>query len=210
MNIFNRIIMIIIMLFLIVSSIVAGVNIFTGLFEWQGVADRIVNAINSMNPYIMALILFAIMAVSLIILIFEFYRRKIKVANISADQSGKSMLAVKTVSRQIREKLLEIDGVANPRVSIIPRQDGIIINSFSRISEGVDVASKTKEIREMTSDFASKNLGFKVLKSNYTATGFVPKKEKEAGDIKKEEPEAVIEPETEKESEPYEKENESF
>jgi hypothetical protein len=210
MNIFNRIIMIIIMLFFIVSSIVAGVNIFTGLFEWQDVSDRFVSAINSMNPYVMALILFAILAVSLIILIFEFYRRKIKVANISADQSGKSMLELKTVSRQIREKLLEIEDVVNPRVSIIPGQNGIIINSFSKISEGIDVAGKTKEIREMTADFAFKNLGLKVLKSNYTATGFVPKKEKKAGVIKEEEPEAVIEPETEKESEPYEKENESF
>jgi len=208
MNVFNRIIMIVIMLFLIVSSIVAGVNIFTGLFEWQDVAGRLVNAISNVNPYIMALILFAILAISLIILIFEFYRRKIKVANISADQSGKSMLALKTVSRQIKEKLLEIEDVVNPRVSIIPRQDGIIINSFSKISEGVDVAGKTKEIREITGDFASRNLGFKVLKSNYTATGFVPKKEKKAEDIRKEEPEAVKEPEAEEESGASEKESE--
>jgi len=184
MNIFNRIIMIILMLFLIVSSIVVGVNMFTGLFEWQDVADRFVNSINNTNPLVIALSLFAVLVISLVILIFEFYRRKIKVANISTDQSGKSMLALKTVSSQIREKLSDIEDVVDPKVRVIPKQDGIIINSFSKISEGVDVAGKTKEIREMTGDYASKNLGFKVIKSNYTATGFVPRKEKKTEERK--------------------------
>jgi hypothetical protein len=201
MNIFNRIIMIILMLFLIVSSIVVGVNMFTGLFEWQDVADRFVNSINNTNPLVIALSLFAVLVISLVILIFEFYRRKIKVANISTDQSGKSMLALKTVSSQIREKLSDIEDVVDPKVRVIPKQDGIIINSFSKISEGVDVAGKTKEIREMTGDYASKNLGFKVIKSNYTATGFVPRKEKKTEEIKNKEPESGEEPEIKNESE---------
>jgi hypothetical protein len=201
MNIFNRIIMIILMLFLIVSSIVVGVNMFAGLFEWQDVADRFVNSINNTNPLVIALSLFAVLVISLVILIFEFYRRKIKVANISTDQSGKSMLALKTVSSQIREKLSDIEDVVDPKVRVIPKQDGIIINSFSKISEGVDVAGKTKEIREMTGDYASKNLGFKVIKSNYTATGFVPRKEKKTEEIKNKEPESGEEPEIKNESE---------
>jgi len=174
---------------------------FTGLFEWQDVADRFVNSINNTNPLVIALSLFAVLVISLVILIFEFYRRKIKVANISTDQSGKSMLALKTVSSQIREKLSDIEDVVDPKVRVIPKQDGIIINSFSKISEGVDVAGKTKEIREMTGDYASKNLGFKVIKSNYTATGFVPRKEKKTEEIKNKEPESGEEPEIKNESE---------
>ncbi len=80
--------MVIIMLSLIASSIVAGVNILANLFEWRDVADRILNFIQSPNPYIKALILFAILVVSLIVLIFEFYRRKVKVASISILASG--------------------------------------------------------------------------------------------------------------------------
>ncbi|MCJ7666251.1 MAG: hypothetical protein MUO59_05895 [Actinobacteria bacterium] len=85
MNIFNRIIMVVLMLFLIASSVVVGVNIFTDLFKWQDIADKAVNFIQSANPYIMVLILFGILIISIIVLIFEFYRRRTKVANISKD-----------------------------------------------------------------------------------------------------------------------------
>ncbi len=88
-NIFNRIITVILMLCLIVFSIVAIVNVFVGLFEWSAIVDSITNYITNLNPYILAAILFLILVIALIILIFEFYRRKIKIANITSNQSGK-------------------------------------------------------------------------------------------------------------------------
>ena len=199
MNIFNRIIMVIMMLFLIVSSIVAGVNIFANLFNWQDIADRVTEFFQMTNPYILALVLFAILVISLIVLIFEFYRRKIKVANISTDQSGKSMIALKTISTQVRENLAGLEDVVDPRVKIIPKHNGIVINSFSKLRKGVDITDKTKEIRDTADDFASKNLGFKVIKSNYTATGFVTKNEMKVKEIKKEESEIKDEPEVQEE-----------
>ena len=189
MNIFNRIIMIIAMLCLIVISIVAIVNIFMNLFEWSTIADRIINYSKSMSPYILAGILFLVLVIALIILIFEFYRRKIKHANISTDQSGKTMVTLKTAAMQIRESLNNIQGMIDPKAKVIPRHDGIIINIFSKLITGISVVDKTKEIRETASNFASKNLGFKVLQTNYTATGFITKKvkEEELKEIKQEE-----------------------
>ncbi|MBE3092466.1 MAG: hypothetical protein IMZ51_02210, partial [Chloroflexi bacterium] len=58
---------------------------------------------------------------------------------------------------------------------------------FSKLITGISVVDKTKEIRETASNFASKNLGFKVLQTNYTATGFITKKVKEVKVIKEEE-----------------------
>jgi len=176
MNIFNRIIMVILLLSLIVFSIVSIVNIFTDLFKWSDIADRILNFSQNVNPFITALVLFFVLAISLIILIFEFYRRKIKTANISSDQSGKTMLTLKTVSSQIKESLIGMEDISDTRVKIIPKHDGIIINIFSRLAEGVNVTEKTKEVREAASEFASKNLGFKVINTNYTAVGFTPRK----------------------------------
>ncbi|MHB8278559.1 MAG: alkaline shock response membrane anchor protein AmaP [Candidatus Humimicrobiaceae bacterium] len=189
MNIFNRIIMIIAMLCLIVISIVAIVNIFMNLFEWSTIADRIINYSKSMSPYILAGILFLVLVIALIILIFEFYRRKIKHANIFTDQSGKTMVTLKTAAMQIRESLNNIQGMIDPKAKVIPRHDGIIINIFSKLITGISVVDKTKEIRETASNFASKNLGFKVLQTNYTATGFITKKvkEEELKEIKQEE-----------------------
>ena len=103
MNVFNRILVVILMLFLIISSIVVMVNIFANLFEARDIAGRIVVFSQGINPWIAAAIAFGVFAVSLVILIFEFYRRKVKVANVASDQAGKTMVSLKTVSGQIQE-----------------------------------------------------------------------------------------------------------
>lgn len=171
--------MVIAMLCLIVFSIVAIVNTFANLFEWSAISDRIINYATGLNQYILAAILFLIFVIALIILIFELYRKKTNMASISADPTGKTMVTLKTSAAQIRESLNNVQDLINPQVKVIPRQNGIIINIFSKLVTGVNIAEKTKEIRETASNFASKNLGFKVLQTNYTATGFVTKKIKE-------------------------------
>ena len=188
MNIFNRIIMVILMLCLIVFSIVTIVNIFfVNLFKWSAVAGSVISYANNLNPYILTAVLSFVLVIALIILILEFYRRKIKLANISTDQSGKTMVTLNTAAMQIRESLNNIQGVIGPQVKVAPRQNGIIIDIFSKLITGISVTDKTKEIRETASDFASKNLGFKVLQTNYTATGFITKKVKEVKAVKEEE-----------------------
>src|SRR5665647_2063135 len=179
------------MLCLIVFSIVAIVNIFVGLFEWSTISDRIASYAANQNPYILAGILFLVLVIALIILISEFYRSKIKLASISTDPSGKTMVTLKTSAAQIRESLNSIQGVIDPQVKVVPRQNGIIIDIFSKLITGINVAYKTKEIREAASNFASTNLGFKVLQTNYTATGFITKKVKEVKVIKEEVPKEV-------------------
>jgi hypothetical protein len=175
------------MLCLIVFTIVAIVNIFAGLFEWSTAADRIIKYSTNLNPYILAAILFSVLVIAIIILIFEFYRRKIKLANIYTDQSGKTMITLKTAAKQIRESLNNIEDMTGPKVKVIPGHDGIIINTFSKLTIGVNVTDKTKEIRDAASNFAVSKLGFKVLQSNYTVTGFTGKKVKEAKLTKEEE-----------------------
>lgn len=176
--------MVILMLFFIVFSIVAAVNIFANLFQWSDIADRIANYINEANPYVALAVLILILLISLIILVFEFYRRKIKVANITADNSGRTMVTLKTVSDQVKESINNIEDMHAPLVKIIPKNDGIIINIFSKIAIGVNVLDKTKEIRETATNFASNNLGFRVLQTNYTATGFIQKQQKAPEEIK--------------------------
>jgi len=191
-NVFNRIIMVILMLCLIVFSIVTIVNIFfVNLFKWSTVADSITSYVNNLNPYILAAVLSFVLVIALIILISEFYRRKIKLANISTDPSGKTMVTLKTSAQQIRESLNNIQGVMDPQVKVVPRQNGIIIDIFSKLITGISVVDKTKEIRETASNFASRNLGFKVLQTNYTATGFITKKVKDVNVIKEEVPKEV-------------------
>jgi hypothetical protein len=186
-NVFNRIVMTIAMLALIVFSIVAIINVFVSFFVWSTVANSIISYATNLNPYILTGILFLVLVIALIIFIFEFSRRKIKLANISTDPSGKTMVTLKNSAMQIRESLNNIQDVMDPQVKVVPRQNGIIINIFSRLVTGISVVDKTREIREAASNFAISNLGFKVLQTNYTATAFVTKKVKEVKTIKQEE-----------------------
>ena len=101
------------------------------------------------------------------------------------------MVTLKNSAQQIRESLNNIQGVIDPQVKVVPRQNGIIIDIFSKLISGINIADKTKEIRETASDFASKNLGFKVLQTNYTATGFITKKVKDVKAVKEEVPKEV-------------------
>jgi hypothetical protein len=152
---------------------------FVNLFKWSTVADSITGYVNNLNPYILTAVLSFVLVIALIILISEFSRRKINQANISTDQSGKTMVTLKTAANQIRESLNNIQGVIDPQVKVVPRQNGIIVDIFSKLITGISVTDTTREIRENASNFASKNLGFKVLQTNYTVTGFVTKKVKE-------------------------------
>lgn len=160
-------------------------------FEWSALADRIASYAANQNPYILAGILILIFIIALILLIFEFYRRKVKLANIYTDSTGKTMVTLKNLAPQIRESLSNVKGIIDPQVKVVPRQNGIIIDIFSKLATGINVADKTKEIRESASNFASTNLGFKVLQTNYTATGFITKKVKETKVIKEEGPKEV-------------------
>ena len=78
MNIFNKIIVVILLLFLAVASIVSIVNIFANLYRISDIADRIVNYFNGANQFVLALVLFLILVVSLVLLVLEFYKRKVK------------------------------------------------------------------------------------------------------------------------------------
>ncbi|MDD3521242.1 MAG: hypothetical protein PHU65_08440, partial [Actinomycetota bacterium] len=175
MNMFNRIIVSILMLCIVVFCIVAIVNTFANLFEWSDVSDRIIDSAHNLNRFVLGAILFLIFAIALIIFIFEIYRKRAKTANIAADSSGKSMLTIRTTEEQIKTSLGRINDVKAPQVKIIPKPEGIVINIFSKLVSGVNVADKTREIREKALEIASQKLSLKVIQTNYTATGFVPK-----------------------------------
>jgi len=81
--------MIILLLGLLAISAVAAANLFIDVFDWKiltTLSERFAGFITSLNQIVLALVLFLVIAVSLILLIFEFYRRKIKTAKIPIEQ----------------------------------------------------------------------------------------------------------------------------
>jgi uncharacterized alkaline shock family protein YloU len=183
MNIFNRIVVVLLLLCLVVLSLVSVVNIFANLFKWSDVANRIVNSTSNVNIYFAALILLLLLVVSFILLIFEFYKRKAKTVTLTAVKSGEAMVDLKSASQHITEELLKAEDISNVKVKVVSKSDGVIVNIYAKLAKGLNVSQKMQQIMDKASRFASENLGLKIIKTNFTATGFTPERIARAGKV---------------------------
>lgn len=75
MNKFNRVIMIIIFIKIILFSIAAVVNKFMDLFEWSDILNKVTGSIGGLNIYIAGGIMLVVFVVSLVLLILEFRKK---------------------------------------------------------------------------------------------------------------------------------------
>jgi hypothetical protein len=175
MNIFNRIIMIILLIILAISSIVIVVNIYAILFDWADIFGRIMYYIENTNIHLMALIFVAIIIASIALLILEFYRRKLRTANVASVSDGKAMITIKGASRQIEEDMADLKDVDNLKVRVVPKSNGAIINISARLYKGINVSEKMQEVISRANKSARENLGVKIIKTNFTVGGFLPR-----------------------------------
>jgi len=188
MNIFNKIIVVLILVFLIGLSAVFMVDVFIGYFNWSDIASRIINPEYSVGKVVGFLASLAVFAIAIFLLLMEFYRRKPKVANISSSDAGNAMVTLDTISRQVRNEVLKIEGLEEAKIKINPKAKGIIINMNARLNENIDIPEKMQEVIDKTGSMVSDKLGIKVIKTNLTIVELVPggknvveKKEEVAG-----------------------------
>lgn len=185
MNIFNRIVVVLLLLCLIVLSIVSVVNVFAHLFKWPDVANKILNSTSNVNVYIAALMLLLLLVVSVVLVIFEFYRRKAKTAPLSAVKSGGAMVDLKSASQQVTEELLKVEDISDLKVKVVSKSDGVVVNIYAKLAKGLNVSEKTQQVIDKASKYASENLGFKIIKTNFTVVGFTPERVEKAGKFEK-------------------------
>ena len=175
MNIFNRIIMIILLLVSAISSIVIVVNIYANLFDWADIFGRVLYYNENTSIHLMAVIFVAIILASIALLILEFYRRKLRTASVASVSDGKAMITTRGASRQIEEDIADIRNIDNLRVRIVPKSNGAIINILARLYKGINVSEKMQEVISRANKSARGNLGIKIIKTNFTVSGFLPK-----------------------------------
>lgn len=176
MNIFNKIIIIILLLVLVISSIVIVVNIYATLFDWADIFGRIMYYIENTNIHLMAIIFVAIIIVSIALLILEFYRRKLRTANVASVSDGKAMITTRSASQQIQEDIADLKDVDNLKIRVLPKSNGAIINIDARLHKGINVSEKMQEVISRANKSARENLGIKIIKTNFIVSGFLPKK----------------------------------
>ena len=175
MNIFNRIIIIILLLVLVISSIVIVVNIYAILFDWADIFGRIIYYIENTNIHLMALIFVAIIIASIALLVLEFYRRKLRTANVVSVSDGKAMITTRSASQQIQEDIADLKDVDNLKIRVLPKLNGAIINIVARLYKGTNVSEKMQEVISRANKSARENLGVKIIKTNFIVSGFLPR-----------------------------------
>jgi len=191
-NIFNKVIVVLILICIICVSLISIVNVFVEYFKWSDLALKVFNPENDVYPFIAALALLMVFAISIFIILLEFYRRGTRVAIISSSKAGNAMVTLETVAMQIKNAVIKIDGLEEIKVKIVPKATGVIINMNAKLNEDMDIPEKMQEIINKATSIVSDKLGIKVIKTNLTIVGLVAgRKEKEAK--KKEEEEKAVE-----------------
>ena len=185
MNIFNRIFTVLVLLCLVVLSIVSMVNVFAHLFKWYDVANRILGSTSNVNVFIAALLFLVLLVVFVVLIILEFYRRKAKTAPLSAVKSGGAMVNLIGASEQIKEELLKVEDISDLKVKVVSKSDGVIINVYAKLAKGLNVSEKMQQVIGIASKFASENLGFKIIKTNFTTVGFTAERVGKTVEIEK-------------------------
>ena len=171
MSIFNKVLVIIVLVCLAFFSLFAIVNEFANFIDWSEISQKVLDPAKDINPFIASLGLLFILIISIFILILEFYPRKSRTANISSSKSGFAMITIDTIEEQIKNTINKIDGLEGIKVKIDPKSNGIIINMFAKLSVGQDLPGKMQEITKEASSLASEKLGIKVMKTNLTIVG---------------------------------------
>jgi hypothetical protein len=127
------------------------------------------------NIHLMALIFVAIIIASIALLVLEFYRRKLRTANVASVSDGKAMITIKGAARQIEEDIADLKDVDNLKVRVVPKSNGAIINISARLYKGINVSEKMQEVISRANKSARENLGVKIIKTNFTVGGFLPR-----------------------------------
>ncbi len=171
MSIFNKVLVIIVLVCLSFFSVFAIINEFANFIDWSQIGQKILDPANNINPYISTLALLFILIISVFLLILEFYPGRSRTANISSSRSGFAMITIDTIEEQIKNTVNRLDGLEDIRVKIDPKSNGIIINIFAKLSENQDLPGRMQEITKEASSLASEKLGIKVMKTNLTIVG---------------------------------------
>ncbi|HEY5500947.1 MAG TPA: hypothetical protein VIK09_03085, partial [Candidatus Humimicrobiaceae bacterium] len=73
MNIFNKIIVVIILIFIVCLSVVGIFNSFVKVFKWSDIVTQFFHSEKTLNPFISALALLLVIVFCIFLFILEFY-----------------------------------------------------------------------------------------------------------------------------------------
>jgi hypothetical protein len=166
MNVFNKIVVVLILIFIICLSVVGIFNSFVKVFKWSDIAIKFLNSDKTVNPFISALVLLLVIVFCIFLFVLEFYRKKPNAAIVAAVKDGTAMITLESAANQIKESISKISGTADILVRLLPKSKGVILNLRAKICSDCNVPEKMQEIIRGASSFTVNKLGIKVYKTN--------------------------------------------
>jgi hypothetical protein len=178
MNIFNRIITVILLLFLAAISIIGIINLYVGFFTWDEIPSLVLGTEIEINIYIATAIFAGILIISITLLVFELHKRRQRKATINYGNMWKSTITTDSISKQINSELLKLDEIRDVKSKTIAKKNKVIADVYAKVIEGQDLSQLTEMIRDVIYNFLTQKLALNVSRIEFTITGFVPEKVK--------------------------------
>jgi hypothetical protein len=173
MNIFNKIVIVVVLVFLIVVSFISMANEFTGFFKWSGLALKVFNPAVNINRYISTLALLMVVVICVLLLMLEFHKKKSRIVKVYNVQSGIAMITIDAIAQQVKESVLSVAGLKNLKVDILQKSGGVVIEMAAELGQSVNIPEKMSEIIKAARDISVNKLNIKVIDTKLTILNLI-------------------------------------
>jgi hypothetical protein len=173
MNIFNKVVIVVMLVFLIVVSFISMANEFTGFFKWSGIALKVFNPSVNINRYISTLALLMVVVICVLLMMLEFHKKKSRIVKVYNVQSGIAMITIDAIAQQVKEAVLSVAGLKNLKVDILQKSGGVVIEMAAELGQSLNIPEKMSEIIKAARDISINKLNIKVIDTKLTIINLI-------------------------------------
>jgi hypothetical protein len=177
MNIFNKVVIVVLLVFFIAVSFLSMANEFAnhsaGFFKWSDIASKVFNPAGDINRYISTLALLMIVVICVLLLMLEFHKKKSRIVKVYNVQSGIAMITIDAIAQQVKESVLPVAGLKNLKVDILQKSGGVVIEMAAELGQSANIPEKMSEIIKAARDISVNKLNIKVIDIKLTILNLI-------------------------------------
>jgi hypothetical protein len=177
MNIFNKVVIVVLLVFFIAVSFLSMANEFAnhyeGFFKWSDIASKVFNPAGDINRFISTLALLMVVVICVLLLMLEFHKKKSRIVKVYNVQSGTAMITIDAIAQQVKESVLPVAGLKNLKVDILQKSGGVVIEMAVELGQSVSIPEKMSEIIKAARDVSVNKLNIKVIDTKLTILNLI-------------------------------------
>jgi hypothetical protein len=177
MNIFNKVVIVILLVFFIAVSFLSMANEFAnhyeGFFKWSELASKVFNPAGDINRFISTLALLMVVVICVLLLMLEFHKKKSRIVKVYNVQSGIALITIDAIAQQVKESVLSVAGLKNLKVDILQKSGGVVIEMAVELGQSVNIPEKMSEIIKAARDISVNKLNIKVIDTKLTILNLI-------------------------------------